>query len=207
MSWAGVTPTGERFRILHVCTGNTSRSPIAERLMRHGLAVALPADAGRFLVDSAGTWGHVGAAMEAHAAATVCALGGDAAGFRARELADEHVITADLVLTATREQRAEVVSMGHGAGRRTFTLKEYARLAEAVSPGVLPAGDPVARARVLVGAAGALRGRLPQPNPAADDMADPYGGPLSAYQQCAAEIASALRPVIAVLTGVPARIR
>lgn len=173
--------------------------------MRHYLAVALPGDAQRFLVDSAGTWGHVGAPMENHAVATVRALGADPTGFRGRELADEHVITADLVLTATREHRAEVMSMGHGAGRRTFTLKEYARLAENVDPAALPSDDPVARARALVGAAAALRGRPFAAGPDADDVADPYGGPHSVYQLCATEILAALRPLLAVLTGVPAR--
>ena len=64
-------------RVLHVCTGNVCRSPMAERLMRHGLAQRLGTAAGAILVESAGTWGHEGASMEAHAAAVLAEYGAD----------------------------------------------------------------------------------------------------------------------------------
>ncbi|MDX6313919.1 MAG: low molecular weight protein-tyrosine phosphatase, partial [Streptomyces sp.] len=59
------------FRILHVCTGNVCRSPMAERLTRHELTRRLGDGAAGILVESAGTWGHEGAPMEAHAAAVL----------------------------------------------------------------------------------------------------------------------------------------
>ncbi len=151
--------TSDTFRILHVSTGNVCRSPITERLTRHALTDRLgdPLTRG-LLVESAGTWGHEGAPMEANAAAVLADFGADAAGFTGRELLDEHVIRADLVLTATRDHRAQVISMGHSAGLRTFTLKEFTRLVRAIDPATLP--DPlqdgvVERARSLVRAAAA----------------------------------------------------
>ena len=91
--------------------------------------------AGGMLVESAGTWGHEGAPMEEHAAEVLLEHGADPEGFLGRELLDEHVIRADLVLTATRDHRAQVVSMGHSAGLRTFTLKEFTRLVRAIDAG------------------------------------------------------------------------
>jgi protein-tyrosine phosphatase len=205
----GAGPNGDTFRILHVSTGNVCRSPITERLTRHALADRLGDLASQgLIVESAGTWGHEGAPMEANAAAVLADFGADASGFVGRELLDEHVITADLVLTATRDHRAQVISMGHSAGLRTFTLKEFTRLVRAIDPATLP--DPsqegvVERARALVRAAAALRGWLLAPSVDADEVLDPYGAPITLFRSIGEDIQQALEPVVTALTGVPAR--
>ncbi|MGV9566664.1 arsenate reductase/protein-tyrosine-phosphatase family protein [Streptomyces sp. NPDC003480] len=207
---------GDTFRILHVSTGNVCRSPITERLTRHFLADRLGCPApglaggtamGGLIVESAGTWGHEGAPMEANAEAVLADFGADASGFVGRELLDEHVIRADLVLTATRDHRAQVISMGHSAGLRTFTLKEFTRLVRAIDPATLPPLEDgvVARARALVRAAAALRGWLLAPTAEADEVFDPYGAPLTFFRSIGDEIHQALDPVVTALTGVPAR--
>lgn len=196
----------EIFRILHVSTGNVCRSPITERLTRHALAERLgDPRAGGIVVESAGTWGHEGAPMEANAAAVLAEYGADASGFTGRELLDEHVICADLVLTATRDHRAHVISMGHSAGLRTFTLKEFTRLVRAIDPATLPpvSEGVVARARALVRAAAALRGWLLAPTPDADEVYDPYGAPMPFFRSVGDEIHRALEPVLTALTGAP----
>ncbi|MEU6484367.1 protein-tyrosine-phosphatase [Streptomyces sp. NPDC046887] len=202
----------EVFRILHVSTGNVCRSPITERLTRHALVHRLGSPAGDtvggLIVESAGTWGHEGAPMEANAEAVLADFGADASGFTGRELLDEHVIRADLVLTATRDHRAQVISMGHSAGLRTFTLKEFTRLVRAIDPATLP--DPrqegmVERARALVRAAAALRGWLLAPSAEADEVNDPYGAPITYFRSVGDEINQALDPVVTALTGVPTR--
>ncbi|MFJ5551487.1 protein-tyrosine-phosphatase [Streptomyces sp. NPDC093225] len=199
---------GSTFRILHVSTGNVCRSPITERLTRHALADRLGDPlTGGLVVESAGTWGHEGAPMEAHAATVLGEFGADASGFAGRELLDEHVIRADLVLTATRDHRAQVISMGHSAGLRTFTLKEFTRLVRAIDPATLPPLDQgmVERARALVRAAAALRGWLLAPDVDADEVHDPYGAPISLFRSIGGEINAALDPVVTALTGVGAR--
>ncbi|WP_236247018.1 protein-tyrosine-phosphatase [Streptomyces sp. CC210A] len=205
----GIGRERSTFRILHVSTGNVCRSPITERLTRHALHGRLgdPAGGG-LIVESAGTWGHEGAPMEANAQAVLADFGADASGFAGRELVDEHVIRADLVLTATRDHRAQVISMGHSAGLRTFTLKEFTRLVKAIDASTLPDPDAdgvVARAHALVHAAAALRGWLLAPNPEADEVSDPYGGPITYFRSIGDEIHQALEPVVTALTGVPTR--
>ncbi|MFI9270390.1 protein-tyrosine-phosphatase [Kitasatospora sp. NPDC052896] len=200
------------FRILFVCTGNVCRSPIAERLTRHELDARLNGgSAARIVVESAGTWGHEGAPMEAHAATVLGEYGVDSGNFAGRELLDEHVVEADLVLTATLDHRAQVISMGHAAGLRTFTLKEFTRLVRSIDPTTLP--DPrdgaelTERARVLVRAAASLRGWLLAATPEADEVDDPYGAPIGMFRDCGEEIFHALDPVLTALTGVPAERR
>ncbi|MDT0307173.1 protein-tyrosine-phosphatase [Streptomyces sp. DSM 44917] len=197
------------FRILHVSTGNVCRSPITERLTRHALVERLGGRAVGVVVESAGTWGHEGAPMETHAAQLLDEYGADPAGFAGRELLDEHVVEADLVLTATRDHRAQVISMGHSAGLRTFTLKEFTRLVRAIDTATLPdARTPeelVDRARALASAAAALRGWLLAPTAEADEVPDPYGAPLAFFRSVGEEIRAALDPVVTALTGVDAR--
>ncbi|WP_217140176.1 protein-tyrosine-phosphatase [Streptomyces sp. AC627_RSS907] len=197
----------DSFRILHVSTGNVCRSPITERLTRHFVTERLGVLGGSLIVESAGTWGHEGAPMEANAETVLADFGADAAGFTGRELLDEHVIRADLVLTATRDHRAQVISMGHSAGLRTFTLKEFTRLVNAIDPATLPSLDEgvVTRARALVRAAAALRGWLLAPTAEADEVYDPYGAPLTFFRSIGDEIHQALDPVVTALTGVAAR--
>ncbi len=197
----------DTFRILHVSTGNVCRSPITERLTRHFVHQRLGVLGGGLIVESAGTWGHEGAPMEAHAETVLAEYGADASGFTGRELLDEHVIRADLVLTATRDHRAQVISMGHSAGLRTFTLKEFTRLVDAIDPATLPPLEDglVMRARALVRAAAALRGWLLAPTAEADEVHDPYGAPLTFFRSIGDEIHQALDPVVTALTGVPTR--
>ncbi|NGO67426.1 protein-tyrosine-phosphatase [Streptomyces boncukensis] len=206
----GISGASGAFRILHVSTGNVCRSPITERLTRHALAARLGGvRIGGLVVESAGTWGHEGAPMEENAVAVLREHGADSDGFRGRELLDEHVIRADLVLTATRDHRAQVISMGHSAGLRTFTLKEFTRLVRAIDPATLPpprtAEDVVERARALVQAAAALRGWLLAPSQEADEIYDPYGAPIPYFRSVGDEIGRALEPVVTALTGVTAR--
>ena len=191
------------FRVLHVCTGNICRSPMAERLTRTGLAQRLGADAERFVVESAGTWGQSGSRMEPYAVSTLATYGLDGTDFRARELVAEHVVGADLVLGATRDHRAAAVVLHPRAASRTFTLREFARLAAAVEPGALTATDPVERGRELVRAAAARRGLVPPETPRDDDLADPYQGPEHAFAVCAQLVQHSLqRPLDLIAAAV-----
>lgn len=189
------------FRILHVCTGNICRSPMAERLTVHGLRARLGNAADGFDVRSAGTWGHAGAAMEPYALSTLTSLGAEGEGFLARELQAELVSEADLVLGATREHRAAAVVLHPRAASRTFTLREFARLVAAVEPTELAATDPVERARELVRVAAGRRGLVPPAHPRDDDLADPYQGPKHGFAVCGDLVQASLQRPLDLIAG------
>lgn len=194
------------FRLLFVCTGNICRSAAAERLARAGLATRL-GPAAAIEVTSAGTHGLVGEAMDADAAAALRALGGDPDGFVARRLDATSVAGVDLVLTATRAHRAAVVRQAPTLLRRTFTIREFARLAAAVDRAALPADAAgPERLRVAVEEAAALRGLLAPPaSPDEDDVTDPYGGPSGLHETTLRTLVAALGPTIDLLADAYAR--
>ena len=120
--------------------------------------------------------------------------------FSARDLTERLVANADLVLTATRQHRAGVVTTAPYAIRRTFTIREFARLVAAIPPEP-PEDDLGARARALVERVAAHRASTASVGPAADDLVDPYRGPARLFVQtaatlepCVAAIAAALAP-------------
>jgi protein-tyrosine phosphatase len=186
------------FRVLHVCTGNICRSPMAEGLMRLG---AQERGLVGLEVSSAGTWGHEGSPMEPHALTTLEEYGVDGSGFRARELVAEHVVAADLVLGATREHRAAAVVLQPRAAARTFTLRELARLVAGVDVSLLPTGDLRARGQALISLAAAQRGLLRPDRPGDDDLSDPYHAPASQFVRCAGLVEQALQGLLDVLAG------
>ena len=173
------------FRVLHVCTGNLCRSPMAEHLMRAQLDQRLGSDAERFVVESAGTRPRSGAPMPDHALTTLKGRGLDGSAFRACGLVPEQVAAADLVLAAAREHRGAAVVLAPRQSARSFTLLEFARLAAAVDPALLPQGDPVERARELVRLAATQRGLVRAARPEDDDIPDPYRGPERVFVEAA----------------------
>lgn len=185
------------FRVLHVCTGNICRSPMAEHLMRDGLARR---GVTGVEVSSAGTRALVDQPVQEHAGAELARRGVRADAFRARLLTEELVAAADLVLTATRAHRAAAVTLVPRAAGRTFTLRELDRLLTRVDPADLPA-DPAQRPAALVRAAAAQRGLVRADRPEDDDVADPYGGPPAGYVPCAALVESSLQRWLDLAAG------
>ncbi len=181
------------FRVLHVCTGNICRSPMAEHLMRDALAAR---GLSGFEVSSAGTHGLVGEPIQPYAGVALGDL--DSSAFRARRLEAELVSEADLVLTSTRVHRAAAVTLVPRASGRTFTLRELDRLLSLVDPPNLPT-DPQERAPAVVRAAAANRGLVRPDRPEDDDVADPYGGPPAGYPPTARLIEASLQRLLELL--------
>lgn len=187
---------GGRFGILVVCTANICRSPMIERMLRHRLQERLGDEARRFAVTSAGTWGHDQTQMHQFSERVLTEHGMDAADFMPRELAEQMVGAADLVLTAARDHRAAVVTLVPRASRRAFTLLEFARLLRPVDPADIDATDPVDRARALVEAAAANRGLVPLDRPQHDELPDPIGRPLEEFRLTAKAVTEAVSPFL-----------
>jgi protein-tyrosine phosphatase len=162
--------------ILAVCTGNLCRSPVVERLFRAGLATRWPSAASALPVASAGTAAALGQRMPDAFASRLRSIGAGTGPFAPRQVTPEMLDGAELVITATRAHRAVVVELLPRAVRYTFTLRELARLAASLPPGVRAPLEPVARLQVFVAAAAGVRGAHLPGDPTADDIPDPYGG-------------------------------
>ncbi len=180
--------------LLFVCRANLCRSPMAERLA--GAALRGAGLAGAVRVGSAGTHAVAGAPMHPAAAYALREAGADERGFTSRPVDARLLAGAGLILTAERAQRAECVRLDPAVLGRTFTLRQFGRLAAAADR--LPAGPPQRRLAALLADVGRLRGRL---EPGEDDLADPAAGTLAALRACRADISAALRPVLALLTA------
>jgi protein-tyrosine phosphatase len=160
--------------------------------------------ANRFEVSSAGTYdGFAGASLDPAASRALVALGLDPTGFVARALEEAQVVGSDLILGASREHRAAVVTLVPQVSRRAFTLREFARLATYVAGAGLEAADPVERARGLVATAAAQRAAMRAARPADDDVADPYRRPEVEFQRAAATIDAAVTAIAAALLPDP----
>lgn len=191
----GAKHASEPFRILLVCEGNVCRSPTAAFLMRNWLDADMP---GQFSVESAGTRALIGNSIEPNSAAQL-PHGIDTSQFRARQLTTEMLKTADVVLAMDRSQRALSAIRYPKALHRSFTLREFGRMAayqgsraehrsEAGPDGNTSA---VLRWKELLVAAPSIRPFILAANPDDDDVADPYGGTVSDYKTALQQIVSA----------------
>ncbi|NAZ77346.1 low molecular weight phosphatase family protein [Kineococcus sp. T13] len=188
-----------RFEVLLVCTANVSRSPLAAALLRHHLIERFGESAATVRVTSSGTRVPTGAGTDPDVAELLRRLRRPAAPAQvARQLEEEQVRAADLVVTMTREHRSHVIRAVPVAQRRTFTALELARIARRLREGRrLPAGAPLAAGlRALVDAAPAWRGPTAPDDPAADDLVDVHGEPVEEQLRVARRLDEALRVVV-----------
>jgi protein-tyrosine phosphatase len=192
-----------RFNILTVCTGNICRSPLAEHLLRRGFSGYASVD-----VSSAGTRALVGEPMTPQIIAIAHEHGVPAPEqHRARDLSVDHLREADLVIALTRAHRSEVATLLPRGSRHTFTLRELARLLDAVQPtdletiASLPLGDTSGRFRQLVDVAAALRGHVAPPDHELDDdVVDPYRRGDETYSLTAAQLVPAVDSIVRSFT-------
>ena len=163
---------------------------MAETLLRHRLSRmgvdASVASAGLLRPDQPAS---------AHGVDILRERGLDMSAHRSRAMTRELLRSCDLILAMAREHVREAVVLDPGLWPRTFTLKELVRRGEAIGPRGPDEALPAWLARAGQGRRIAeLTGSSP-----ADDVADPYGGPRSAYERMAAELDDLLDRLVTLL--------
>jgi protein-tyrosine phosphatase len=182
-------------RILAVCTANISRSPAVERLLRAGLDRTVQ-------VDSAGVAALDGSAIDPPVAALLRARQADSGRFSARQVDERMLTSADLILTLTREHRAQVLELVPSVVRRTFTLREFVRVLMSLDASGLPPGlDAGARLTAILPLVVAGRALARPESTGDDDVPDPYGRGTAAYAHSLALITRATDVIVRFARG------
>jgi protein-tyrosine phosphatase len=140
-----------------------------------------------------------GDAIQPLSAEIIRRLGGTAEGFAARQLTPAILREADLVLTMTARHRSEVIQMDASLLRRTFTVREFARLLTALEQRDsmrAPGADLVGLWRELPARAAAVRHLALAADASENDVIDPYGRGPEIYRQMEDELAPALLTIL-----------
>lgn len=162
----------ETYTLLAVCTGNICRSPAMDRLLAHTFGED------EIIVRSAGTHAHVGDDMEPQMKTRLADYGAETSDFQAEQLRSEMVRDSDLVLTATRGHVADILTDIPESAQKVFTIREFARLIDAVDEAELRAAfagadSTPAKFAALVPLVAAQRDHDPSAG-SEDDVVDPY---------------------------------
>jgi protein-tyrosine phosphatase len=189
------------FTVLVVCTGNLNRSALGALLLDTWAHWYLPAPlTAHVRVTSAGLRAPVGSPMARRSRVIAEALGADGSAHVARQITEETVRSADLVLVASRRQRDDVIALVPAALRSTFTIREAGRIAETLPDLGAPVSAEELRARV---AAIAERRSAVRGGDDEDDIIDPQGKDDGAFLQMAREEVPSLTRIAGVLFDMP----
>lgn len=187
--------THSPIRILTVCTGNICRSPVAERLLQAGLDQVRP---GAFDVRSAGTRAMVGDPVQPQSASIIRTYGGTPDGFAARQLTPAILRETDLVLAMTAKHRGSVMQMDASLLKRTFTIREFARMLKVLEQRdePTPSADVAALWRELPARAASVRHLALAQEPDDNDVVDPYRRGTNVYEQMEDQLAPAILGIL-----------
>ncbi|WP_281290292.1 hypothetical protein [Leucobacter komagatae] len=177
-----------------MCTANLCRSPYMEARLREQLRSVTSAP---LAVGSAGTRARAGEGMASETLGLLTERGVPVAGeFQARQLTTAIVADSDLLLTASREQRAQVLEISPLALRRAFTLREFAALLCGVrlAPESIASGEWLALATAYALSRRTANAQLV--NSPSADIDDPYGRGEEAFERMASEVDASIALIL-----------
>ena len=148
--------------------------------------------------------------MQPISADIVHTFGGDPEQFAARQLTPKVLRGVDLVLTMTSGHRGEVLQLDASLLKRTFTIREFARMLDVLdqraeaggtaAEETYDDGDPLAANltfwRGLPARAAAVRHLSLPADPAENDIIDPYRRAPEVYRQMEDELAPAIVSIL-----------
>jgi protein-tyrosine phosphatase len=162
-------PTGPP-RLTFVCTGNICRSPLAEKVFRERVLERDPTSA--ILISSGGLRAVVGAEMDTIPQAMALRYGADPS-HSGVQLSRQLVDSSSIMLTMTRDQRAQLVEEFPSALKRTFTFVEFVRILKEI-PDEVPSLNAASGRTLFDIALDASQHRAEIPRQPMDDIDDPY---------------------------------
>lgn len=178
-------------RVLFVCTGNMCRSPLGAALLGRELQRAgIAAE-----VASVGLAAPMGRPPDRKLHRVAEELGVDVTAHLSAPVAPEHLRWADLILTMTGEQTAQLQRVDPRTEARTTTLRAAAWKAGLLPSERLPFPEWVDRLAADVPRAERAR------YDAAYDIADPIGGPLRQYRAMGDEVNRLVTTLVARWSG------
>lgn len=196
------------FTILFVGSADVGRGPLAAALTARELRRIWPRSADEVLVTSAGVDAIDGMPLPLHAETVAERRGLDLGDHRSTRMSRTLAERADLVLTMSRKQRAQIVLQHPALRARTFGLLELTALLGEALDGrrrqPIGRGERLEARLRLVVAAARQRTAPPVPDERMWDVFDPYAYSLDIYETVAETLDGATHALvhrIAVLTG------
>lgn len=189
------------FTVVLVGAGDVGRTALAKAVLDRELARLLPVSAHQVVVTTAGVDALEGMPPSPLLVAAAGLGGLDVAAHRATAMTRAIAESADLLLTMTRRQRAQLVLQHPGLRSRTFSLVELAVVLRGAAgvprrPALADAGWLESALRALVPVA-AAQSRLV--TPAEDgrwDVTDPYAQGPEVHDRVVGEVEDVVRALI-----------
>ncbi len=180
-SWAarnGRVPEND-FHVVVVCLANHCRSPLMEFLLRRQAELRnLP-----WTVSSAGVDAAQGIPAHPYSAELLAERGLEVGDWVSRRLDQPILDSAQLILTATEDQRETVEEMDRSTVGRTFPLLQFAYMATTLRPPRLVAAAELGP--WLVDESYWRRKRIKSFPMRERDLEDPWGRSMNRFRQCA----------------------
>ncbi len=180
-------------KILTVCSHNRTRSVMTMAMLQRMLDVRLGEGVAR--VRSLG-FGPIGLPSIPDAVAAMARRGLDTSAHRSRQVTQEHIEPADLVLTAERDHVIKIAAISPSAYRRTMTLPEFLTAAGG--------SDPQPGQTVREWATDLTHARTARNYISGDvaEIADPTGSSPRAFEQSVREMEAMCEQATALIAAV-----